>query len=292
MDYHRPTTPAELAEQRVQLLDDSRLWDNLLVIALADPSYIDPVETRAALHDARLWWIGADCCDLLTKAAPTMPPITLDPDFVPDTHGFAFLEQPIAGQDAVHPDSQVSFDAIQWQPELVRGLPGLAITMWAQPQDTTLPPAPLGRSDWPYGFDTDHALPDTPAHAMASIVEDRQLLAALWQLTSQTELVASSDEMPYRAAAKRIARKGHEPKPVRLVYLNRRGGRRNQPAPTGTREYSHRWVVQPHWRQQPYGPGRSLRRAQYIDAYVKGPEDKPLRVRETVKVWNKPPHKP
>jgi hypothetical protein len=123
---------------------------------------------------------------------------------------------------------------------------------------------------------------------MESITEDRRLVAALWQLTSQPELVASSDEKPYRAAAKRISRKGHTPKPVRLVYLNRKTGRRNQPASTGTRTYSHQWIVKPHWRQQPYGPGRSLRRATYIAPYVKGPEDKPLRVRDTIKIWNKP----
>jgi hypothetical protein len=288
--YYRPRTPTELAEQRVQLLADDRLWENILLLALADPGYIDPIETRASLQEAKLWWIGADCCELLAQAAPTMPPITLDPDLVPDVHGFAFLENPIVGRDAVHA-IPISFDAIQWQPEFIRGLPGLAITMWAQRDDTKLPPSPLGRSDWPYGFDTDHQLPDTPARSMASIIEDRQLLAALWQLTSQTELVASTEERPYRAAAKRIARSGHEPQPVRLVYLNRRTGHRNSPVATPTREYTHRWIVRPHWRQQPYGPASSLRRAQYIDAHVKGPKDKPLRVRQTVKVWNKPPDK-
>lgn len=51
---------------------------------------------------------------------------------------------------------------------------------------------------------------------------------------------------------------------------------------TGTVEWSRRWMVRGHWRLQPYGPRRTLRRAQWIDPYVKGPEDKPLDVRPTV----------
>lgn len=159
--------------------------------------------------------------------------------------------------------------------------------MWGHPDDPQLPPTPLGRSDWPYGFDTDQPPPNVRPESMPSIIEDRRLLAALWQLTSQTKLVASSEETPYRAAAKRITRKGYEPNPVRLVYLNRKTGRSPSPS-TGTREYSHQWIVEPYWRQQPYGPGRSLRRAQYIAQHVRGPDDKPLRVRDTVKVWTRP----
>lgn len=47
-------------------------------------------------------------------------------------------------------------------------------------------------------------------------------------------------------------------------------------------EWSHRWMVRGHWRQQPCGPQRSQRRLQWIDPYVKGPDDKPLDVRPTI----------
>lgn len=289
MAYYRPKTPTELAEQRVQLLDEANHWRALTAMGIAAPTYIDAEATWASLAEANLWWVGADCCDLLAQAAPTMPPVTLDLDFVPDVHGFAFFERPITGRDAWHTDVTVTCHAIQWYPQILRGLPALAIIVWQYYSDPHLPPVPLGRSDWYFGFDTDHELDDDmPEGTMASIIEDRRLVAALWQLTTQTELVASAEERPQRAAAKRIVRKGYQPSPVRLVYLNRKTGRRNQPASTGTRQYSHRWTVKPHWRQQPYGPGRSLRRARYIDQYVKGPDDKPLRVRDSVKVWTKP----
>ena len=50
----------------------------------------------------------------------------------------------------------------------------------------------------------------------------------------------------------------------------------------GSVEWSHRWMVRGHWRLQPYGPKRALRKPTWIDPYVKGPEDKPLDVRPTV----------
>jgi hypothetical protein len=50
----------------------------------------------------------------------------------------------------------------------------------------------------------------------------------------------------------------------------------------GSVEWSRRWMVRGHWRLQPYGPERALRRPVWIDPYVKGPEDKPLDVRPTI----------
>lgn len=57
---------------------------------------------------------------------------------------------------------------------------------------------------------------------------------------------------------------------------------------TGTVDWSRRWMVRGHWRLQPYGPGRSLRKSRWIDPYVKGPEDKPLDVRQTIWRTNQP----
>jgi len=38
-----------------------------------------------------------------------------------------------------------------------------------------------------------------------------------------------------------------------------------------------RWKVRGHRRMQPYGPGRSLRRPIWVEGYLAGPEDKPVR---------------
>lgn len=77
--------------------------------------------------------------------------------------------------------------------------------------------------------------------------------------------------------------------PVNVIQLRRRhfvhGA--EEPAKIGdgpAREWHCQWVVSGHWRNQPYGPARCLRRLVYVNPYVKGPENKPLReARPTVR---------
>lgn len=53
------------------------------------------------------------------------------------------------------------------------------------------------------------------------------------------------------------------------------------------REYSHRFIVRGFWRNQAYGPNHSLRRRQWVPPFVKGPSDKPLICKETVRIWKR-----
>lgn len=53
------------------------------------------------------------------------------------------------------------------------------------------------------------------------------------------------------------------------------------------REYTHRFIVRGFWRNQAYGPDHSLRRRQWIPPFVKGPADKPLICKETVRIWKR-----
>jgi hypothetical protein len=290
MSYSRPRRPTELPELRAKLLDDRAFWRAMADLGTLNPSFERADLMRDSLARATLWWIGTDCCDLLDQAAPAMPPVTLTAELVPDIDGLAFLERPLTGIDALHPDVAVPFDYIHWEPSIVRDLACLSIVVWRHFSDQSrVPPAPLGRTDWPYGFSTDHRLPGVSDLAHRSMVEDRRLLAALWQFSSQPSVTTSRDVNVDWAATKRLARQGHEPAPVRLVNLNRRHKRQPAPgSPRGPREYSCQWIVKPHWRQQAYGPGRALRKAIYIERFVKGPSDKPLRVRDTVKVWDQP----
>jgi hypothetical protein len=51
----------------------------------------------------------------------------------------------------------------------------------------------------------------------------------------------------------------------------------------GSANYSHRFVVRGHWRNQWY-PSEGRHRQRFIGAYIKGPEDLPLVIRN--RVWN------
>lgn len=53
------------------------------------------------------------------------------------------------------------------------------------------------------------------------------------------------------------------------------------------RVYEHRWIVRGHIRHQRVGPGRTQIREVWVPPHVKGPPDKPLVIKERVRVWRR-----
>ena len=149
----------------------------------------------------------------------------------------------------------------------------------------------LGRSDWLPGACPDDLLPGDNAvdkQTLASKAEDRRLLAALWALTRATVATVTEPHIP-RPTARRAQRKGLDPK-VRVLRL---GGERtvhSAPAGVSAHEWHHSWIVSPHFRLQPYGPGRSERKLILVEAYRKGDPNMPLLGAE--RVWRVVPPKP
>lgn len=118
--------------------------------------------------------------------------------------------------------------------------------------------------------------------ALASCVKwQRRLPLALWTLMQQRLAVTTEHPMPrlYR----RRAEKAGEELPVstfRVVTLRRAKPETAEPA-AGSVDWSHRWIVNGFWRNQ-WLPSRQMHRLQWIEAFVKGPADKPLVVKKTV----------
>lgn len=141
---------------------------------------------------------------------------------------------------------------------------------------------PLGHGDWPLDTTTTGRsvfTTDTGAHAAASSAEDRRLMAALWALLTQPGLCGVEDDVADRPVRRVSARVGavRPLEPVKVITLRR--ARHEGTAATGgdePRRYSHRWMVQGHWRWQPHGPGRTQRKLIWVRPHIKGPEDAPL----------------
>lgn len=74
---------------------------------------------------------------------------------------------------------------------------------------------------------------------------------------------------------------------VKFVYLHEVREQEDSGGGGSGREYECRWIVRGHYRQQPYGPNRSMRRKQWIPPHVAGPADKPLRLKPTVHIWRR-----
>lgn len=114
-------------------------------------------------------------------------------------------------------------------------------------------------------------------------------LAATWLLMQQPTLSERSIERPEKSVRSSLARAGMSDPEVSIIDLRRLyvPEDRDPGGESNGRAYRHRWVVSGHWRDQPYGPERSLRRKTWIPAYVKGPDGAPLLQTERVNVWRR-----
>lgn len=162
---------------------------------------------------------------------------------------------------------------------------GINIITW-RPDDIHMV-WPISTYSWVFG---DNLLPDEiqeepPAGGVYDRIASRDInryLSALFVLARQENISQVTEQQATRAEWRRAQRAGLPLDPVRIIDV-----RRAHRTSTGNHhdvEWSHRWIVRGHWRQQPVGPGRTQRRPTWVPAHVKGPDDKPLVVRDTVHV--------
>jgi hypothetical protein len=100
-------------------------------------------------------------------------------------------------------------------------------------------------------------------------------IQCFWRLMSQ--LVMTPEPLPRQARRQRAQRIDT----VKVLKLRRYRHRMDHEGDGPGIEYTHRWVVEGHWRNQPYGPKDDPYYKQiWIAPYVKGPDDKPLVVKK------------
>jgi hypothetical protein len=254
------------------------------------------------LPGAPLWWVEEGACDLLAESAPTIPDdVVLRHDELPAQEGLAVFATDIIGRDSYQPDNEVRVSAVAWGwSRLPDNMLSISLLMFARMDladtehpmyvlwEQLFPPevrhgtiwAYLGRTDWVFGDRVTDVVVGNPhgddPEANASMTEDRRLMMALWKLASTPVVRMLSHRLP-RHMRRQAEREGVNPD-VRVISLH--GPTIGESPPTGeaggTRHYRHRWVVRPHWVNQPYGPGRTQRRLILRGPFVKGPEDAPL----------------
>lgn len=66
------------------------------------------------------------------------------------------------------------------------------------------------------------------------------------------------------------------PEVVLVDVLRPPGAAGDQKSTAKRKDFDHRWWVRGHWKMQPYGPRRELRKIIYIEPHTAGPDDKPL----------------
>ena len=106
-------------------------------------------------------------------------------------------------------------------------------------------------------------------------------LMYVWSHFMKTEITGHRTLDLDRAHRKMAKREGRPLPQVRIVTLRRYA---SGPfiGPGEEYEWTHRWKVRGHWRQQRVGPGRAFVRPVFVHEFIKGPAHLPLDERDTI----------
>lgn len=254
-------------------------------------SVTDLAEWTERLARSELYWVASAMMQLAEDAATDIPPTVLGHE-MPDRTGLIAFGTPIGpiGMADRMPGT-VSIWMVSWQcdADTVR------LSAWCPMAD--LDPAQreaCGMVDW-----GDEWAPFCDLAAPRWEIDEAwesdgwgsrliRFICASWVLMQMPTLADTRDARPSPSALARAAKQRRKIRPVRIIDLRRLAQRGNDPnLEISSRNYTHRWVVRGHWRQQAYGPDRARRRPTYIAPYTKGPDGAPWMPSEHVSVWRR-----
>ena len=236
---------------------------------------------------ARPWYVSADMVTLLQAAYPTMPSQELLPTDVPTESGIVVFEKSLVVTD--HDSEACSIDVMAWssgasfQDDRERTV--ITLDFYRDRNRSLLTPLeerlpfrwiPAQETGWAVG---ETLTPEIGGNA-GRVSHWRRITAALWALSQQTISVVTEQAAPRQLRRQLANRIGAPVSPINVVTLRRTRPDGPEPAQGGGVDWSHRWLVSGHWRNQ-WCPRSDSHRQTWIASYVKGPDDKPLVVKET-----------
>ena len=226
---------------------------------------------------ADTYYISEEIADVLVGGFDTLPSTPLGEVRPNSLYGWAFFQRPIACPFPTQFDHMWEIKGLAWGP-FGRGnsAGGLNLGVFVRnPQSSHLPCS--GMTSWPWESGWENLGEEIAQDGVA----DRELadwirkLAFAFFAFIRQECV-SIQTTPASRPIRRHLPKAYTAEPViKIIQLRRRS-----PATNGgesqSRGYSCRWLVRGHWRNQFY-PSSQSHRPRFIPAYVKGPDDKPLK---------------
>lgn len=235
---------------------------------------------HGACHGDPFYW-APNMCEMLEAVAPGIPDVRLFEELAPCHAGLFWFAQPLSLP--LWDDTRSDLAAIGWHRAMdEEGQRRIDATFFTNAYDIPgFPPFPSNLVGWEFGALMSEGLRAVDEIGAKVLYRERydamfRYMAAAFSLMNQT-IVITSDEPVTRATRKRAAAALKTPQSsVRVVKL-RRPEHQTKDSGTGPAEWSCQWVVRGHWRQQ-YHPSTGDHRPLFILPYVKGPEDKPLKV--------------
>ena len=272
------------------------------------------IEVKSILG-ARAYWVSEEMTRLAAHAAHSMPAQPLAESDLPCPMGFLVFEEGVPIPD-VHGKTVVC-SAFRWSRQLgcseldekhEHGVDGVMWAYYTDMQDSRddyvkqykaessdirrrFPSrlALLGEDFEAFGAgeaNVDRIKEHLNAEAtreqlIEALTMMRRLPLALWTLMGQT-IGEVSDHRQDRSSRRRLgkARSPLAESNVTVVRLRRPKHESMEPAGEPV-DWTHRWIVSGHWRNQ-WLPSAGRHRLQWIAPFVKGPEDKPLKIKRRV----------
>ena len=254
------------------------------------PLGLDEPQIRAGVADsvatARLFWIDPEFTELADHAAGSLPATTLTPVDLPAPHGMLAWAQPVG--------PRADLVAASW----TTSLDGLRVVGYRS-IGAGLPPIELQQLREQLGWLGPRVHAHVPPGDPVDAASPAAVLVATWLLIAQ-RLAETASVAVDKAIRKAYQRAGRPAPDVRLVRIRgtnpaRHTGASTPHRPAGDRQptpHEYRWWVKAHWRQQPYGPGRALRRPLLVLPQLRGPDDKPIKASTVVRMLAAAPPPP
>jgi hypothetical protein len=280
---------------------DAALYSNSTV-PIAERQEIGLHVHRSILGAGDTFAVSSDIVSVIDQAAQSLPSFILHPEDLPSLNGFVWLEHPIIVKDINEKNLVVK--AFGWNTAHFKfgdDEDEMAVIMlaWTDPRDSRdhayvdwerptgdefAPPSGLlsmiagifpFNEEWLSGRFGNPIHPEKPVDPGLGRfwLTFLRFLAEPWINTERYE--------PDRHQAKRAIRTLEHVPAIHVVHLRRRAQTGNADHEAGNVEWSHRWLVRGHWRNQWY-PSLEVHKPRWIAEHIKGPEAMPLVVHDKI----------
>ena len=226
----------------------------------------------AIFRQADTYYISEEIADVLVGGFETLPRTPLGEVRPNSLYGWAFFQRPIACPFPTPFGQKWEVNGLAWGP-FGRDSGGLNLGVFVRsPQSSHLPCSGMISWPWESGWGRTGEEETQAGRGLTDWV--RKLAFSFFAFIRQE--CVSIQAAPASRPIRRHLPQGYIAEPViKIIQLRRRS-----PATNGgksqSRDYSYRWLVRGHWRNQFY-PRSQSHRPRFIPAYVKGPDDKPLK---------------
>lgn len=245
---------------------------------------------RQVLESASPYYWEWQICEIIEASRNTIPEWNLRASDLVTAYGFSWFGQPLPFYDPYSVTrNQGTPHRDQWMLGFLWGSAGDSIWLYSLYQaNPVITPdgrqlgggARVGRGfRWRFGEPILGSLmEELPDRNRGRILRELAYLSgSLLFLSQRIVRIDSRGEDRHFDVEGKATRSHAEPTPIlRAVQLRRVETKRDSDGDAKAVDWSHRWMVSAHWRQQ-YYPSLDEHRPVLVMPYIKGPENKPLK---------------